>query len=586
MTPTDEPWPQDTGRRQLSLTQLPSALTRWQDWQLAPPAVADGWWPRQRGGQLTGWDMSILQPVPGRVLWPGNLIAHPCQPEASCADIVPPPPRLDNGLRAPAAAPVTEFGDLGIGDGQPMADWRALMLRGDIQSSALMALGLPDNAAQRLRLQQSWQDEAGAPPRGSGTLRWLDTGDATGRLLWLTADGQLLLLDGSDARPRWRWHPARLLTARWRLRQDPPADEPEPLSSTQLLPWSADAASPPYRLYAAILGELLSLDISDLMQPRRLFQADLPPGWLGSLSLFAITHADGSRQPLLLAAARPGIAPEQAGLRLFDGDTGDLLWQAAGVQDAGGSGNAALAAGWHAPWATLPDAAGGLRLYGMDVSGQVWRLLIQPDAAAALRVDVPQLVARLPSGPLTARQREPLSLAWLRHQGVLVPALAAAASGAPEASGTMIHAWLDLPRDSPLRGDDLVLWTADTLRPPEHVDGWRRPLAADERMTTPPRWLRQQLVLTTQTRRSTGGCQPPSWRQRLLTLPWQRHQNGAVAGDPEAAGSQIENDVSAPGPPLLQADGSLRLPGSGDVLPAPVAAGSRDRLGKLLLPRP
>lgn len=530
-----EPWPQDAGVRHLAAAQLSSALTRWQDRRLAPPVRVAGWQPRLRAGVAIGWDLLGMQPIPGRQRWPGNLLVRPCRADETCADVLSPEARLDDGLRAHLASDLPVLDDADSPAGAPFASMTA----------------------------------APAEPAASssGSALWLDGGDTPGHVLWLSADGEFILLDAAHGQPYWRWLPARLLAAHARALQDVTASEPLPAPRLYL----HETDSHTRQVHAAVMGELVALDLSEPARPRHLFRADLPAGWLGSLTLFAVNLPDGQRHPFLLAASAPGA---ETGLRLLDGMTGQLLWQA-DSHDA-----QSLFAGWHAPWAVLAEPGGGVRLYGMDVAGQVWRLPIS--RARPLQTGLLLRIASLPPGPLTSAWDQPLSLAWMRQQGALVPALAAVASRDAGSVEAALHAWLDLPTDSPRQLDALPSWPEGGSRPPEHVSGWRRAFETGERVMASPRWLRQQLVVGSSVRAAGSGCSPPTWRQRLQVLPWQRAQSGV----PEAQARQAETDLPLPATPLLQEDGSLRLPGEGSVmLPASRAVG-RERLGKLPLPRP
>lgn len=534
LVPQTEPWPQDAGMRQLAAAQLPAALTRWQDWRLAPPARVTAWQPRLHATKVIGWDLISAQPVPGRQRWPGNLLVRPCLAGEVCADVMPSGAALDDGLGAFRSTGTPSLDDTGAVAGEPFVT-------------------VPGTAA-------------GAAP-AVGIASWIDDHDGPGHVLWLSADGEFILVDAAESKPRWRWLPSRWRAMHDQARQDLPSDESLPLPQAYV--WAPDGQT--RHVHAAVLGELVSLDLADVTRPRHLFRTDFPAGWLGSLSLFAAVLPEGRRHPFLLAASAPGAEP---GLRLLDAVSGQSLWQA-GSQDT-----PALSAGWRAPWAMLPEPGGGLRLYGVDSIGQVWRLpitRIQP-----LQIGPLQRVASLPSGPLTGSWDQPVSLAWMRQQGILVPVLAAIASRDADALDAALYAWLDLPADVPRPLYALPLWPHDSERPPEHDSGWRRSFATGERVMAAPRWLRQQLVVASSIRAADAGCGPPVWRQRLQVLPWRRSSSGAS----ELQAHQAETDLPLPAIPLLGEDGSLKLPGeTGAVLLPASAAGIRERLGKLPLPR-
>lgn len=600
------PWQGGGVRSLVAPDALAEALDIWRDRALAPAPVLSDLVPRMFAGHLLGFDAAWLQPVPGRLAWTGNQAFFPCAAGTDCPLSLPDPEVAGGGLRArldAAAGRLTWLSDAGLAPGQPLQPWRDLQTHESLLDDLLARLGRPPDAAQREALRQSLQHELMHPPLPQGQGIYLDDGpdlaSVTGRrgyLAWGLADGGLLMLAADSGEPLWGWRPAGTLTRWLRHRQDPAVTDPALVRAGDWQWWPGnDGQHPaaPRVLYGLADGQLLALDISQPLQPRSLFGLALPEGGaIGSLSVF--TASGSSPRPLLLLTRRgPADAANPASvdaLWLLDGLDGRLLWRAA--SSAGSAADvvdAALQSGWRAGWQRLVAADGRQLLYGVDLAGQVWRLILPGDGG--LRPESLLRIADL-SAPAQADGAESfqdaLSLTWLADsQAVRLPALTLGSRSSGQGAAT-VFALLDrtLAGAAMLSRDALANWPLALERPPGHVWGWWRHLPAGEQLATSPRWLQHQVVLATEARMPQPGCAPLQWQSRLYRLPWR------VAGEGAEAGAEVKTLAPSAQPlsssPVLTGSGVLGWVGQeGAELTLPLPAATRVRTGKqpVALPR-
>ena len=573
-------WPGPYRPWHVQMGDLTLALSAWRDRSLASEPVMDVLQPRLHDGSLLGLDAYWLRPVPGRRSWPGDHVFIPCDSPAGCDALSAGRGSLRASLAASAGVPVW-FTDQGVSAGQMLADWRASTDRVATQDALLGVLGLPANDLQRAALLADLQAEFAHPLLSQGLGIFLNggAGRPQGLLALGLSDGGLILLDGASDRPLWAWRPAATWPRWARHRLNPPVAEPELAHAGDWQGWpEAGSGQPARHLYGLQDGQLMALDLTEPERPRLLFrgvqdEVERP----GVLSVFSA----GTGEPRLLLSAGPGSQGMDA-LRLLDGRDGHLLWRAASpVAAAAGEGGEARSPVWLAGWSALPAAAGGLWLYSVDTSGVVWRLSLPlPPAEPAL-----QPVATLPDLPAGRRFGEAPSVAWLREPGQLaqpVLALTGGASGAPAA--------LYVLRDrvasggGMLSGQELMPWPAGSMSPPAHAWGWwrlwERP---DERPAGPPRWLRGQVLVATETP-VADSCTGRRWQARSYRLPWR--------ADATATGGMSVNDggissAAVATTPVLTAEGAVSWPGApGMSQTPPRPAASRVRTGKQPVPLP
>ncbi len=598
-----QPWP---GSAALLLTPdaVPAALDRWRDEALAAEPVLDTLSPRFLAGQLLGLDAFWLQAVPGRLAWPGDHAFLPCATLSACPREPLPSGDLAARLQS-GSGQMRWLTDAGVDQGQPLRDWSVHMADAAVRDDLLRLLDLPADAEHRAALQSALQDVLTHPPLPQGSGIYLDDGPDPlmpggrhGYLAMAHADGGLMLL-AADGQPLWLWRPQQMLSHWLRHRLDVPGADPALLrpGDWQLWPTPGETAgtmagsSPGRHLYGLVDGQLLALDVSSPLSPRRLFSLTWPDGSrIGSLTTFS----QAGRPRLLLArgsAAAGAPVSDQDALWLVDGDTGSVLWRAAAGGSSAAAVDARLQSPWRAGWRLLTAGDGQLRLYGVDLAGMVWRLLL-PAAGTA----VPELraVADLadPAQPAGLEHFEDApSLAWLGDAETgRLPVLTVASRGGDAASPAGVFALRDrmAAGGAFLQRGDLASWPLHSLQPPAHVWGWqRRWRDAGEDLATAPSWLQGQVVLATETPQPVSACGARQWLGRLYRLPWKRGTGGQAGTGEEVALAASELPLSAP---VMVAADSLRWAGragtesAGLVLPVPVAG--RQRIGKEAMPAP
>lgn len=600
------PWQGGGPRNLVALDALPDALARWRDRALAPAPVLSDLIPRMFAGRLLGLDATWLQPVPGRLAWAGNQDFFPCAMSADCPLSFPDPDVAGGGLRSrldAAAGRLDWLSDAGLAPGQPLQSWRELLTHEPVLDDLLVRMGRGSDAGQREALQQALQHELMHPPLPQGLGLYLDDGhdlaSVTGRrgyLAWGLADGGLIMLAADSGEPLWAWRPVRTLTRWLRYRQDPAVTDPALVRTGDWQWWPGnDGQRPgaPRILYGLVDGQLLALDISQPLQPRSLFGLTLPEGGaIGSMSVF--TASGSNPRPLLLLTRRgsadAGHPASMDALWLLDGLDGSVLWRAASSTGHGADVvDPALQSGWHAGWQRLVAADGRQLLYGIDLGGQVWRLILPGDGG--LRPESLLRIADL-ADPAQAdgmeRFEDTPSLAWVADsQAGRLPALTLGSRSSGQGVAT-VFALLDrtLAGAAMLSRDALVNWPPALHRPPGHLWGWQRQLQAGELLATSPRWLQRQVVLATDTRVPQTDCASSQWQSRLYRLPWR-----VVSGVTEAEAEVKELAVSAQplsSSPLLAGSGVLGWVGQeGAELMLPLPAAMRVRTGKqpVALPR-
>lgn len=581
-------WPVAGAWREVEPAALGAALDRWRDQALAPPPSLSGMWPRLLAGRLLGLDMDIQQALPGRLAWPGDHHFQACAVAADCHA----PESLPSGsLRAAwqaASGTLRWLGDAGLADGEVLGSWRQQLAGVALQDGLLALLGLPADDGQRQRLQRTLQDELDRPPLLRGRSLYLDAGAGVpgggGYLLWPTADGAVLLLDAADDRPLWVWRPAATLRQWLGHRLDPLSAQPAAgLDSWQIWP-APGTATPASRrfVYGLADGVLLALDVSQPLQPRRLFRSPLPSGVrAGSLGVVSVNLADGPHPLLMLARGEEPDAGDASMLWLLDGITGELLWRAGNREEAGSSlVDARLQAPWQAPWRALPDTDGSVLAYGVDTAGLVWRVTLR-----GRQVTAAGLLASLADPdrePGSERFMLAPSLSWLRDTAgaVVRPALALASEPAAGVSPAALFAFLDpgLPAGAVLQRADLVSWPVSATKSPEHAVGWVRPWRdSGERAASSPLWLAGQVVVASERPGDSGGCAPAVWQTRIQRLPWRTDMAGVAQ---EAESREVSAGMAPLAGPVLTGDGELRWPGRPDaVLRLALPAAERVRTG-------
>lgn len=611
------PWPAWPAARVVGIDALPSALDHWRDQALAPPPLLAELQPRQFGAALLGLDATWLQPVPGRLVWPGNHEFFPCTQADACAAAFT---ASGNDLRtrvAQGAGTLSWLSDAGLAAGQILRDWREVLSSAPAQDELLSLLGYPPDAVRRGLLQATLQDELAHPPVLQGVARYVDDGPDPGRvggrrgyLAWGMADGGLLWLDADSGLPRWGWRPARMVANWLRHRLDPGSTDPALMVASDWQAWPGDSeyrTGQPRFLYGLGDGQLLALDISQPLLPRLLFRAALPAdARVGSLGIFSLAGSE-TRPILLLARASPqSSTPTETGqpatpvqsspdmLWLVDGRSGSILWRAAGSGHDANIVDARLQSVWRAPWRRLMAADGRQLLYGVDQGGQVWRLTLPVAAStdAQLAGSTLQIVATLADPALAAgaeRFEDAPSVTWLADvQGNRLPALTLGSRTTAGESGARPAVFALLDRSwtggAPLLRSQLADWPPSHRTSPDHVWGWLRRWAdADEQLASPPRWLVSQVVLTTETAEPVSGCAPRHWRDRVYRLPWRVAADGS-GGEAEEKDVGV-TDVPLSSSPLLTGTGGLVWAGRvGAELALPVPAAYRIRTGKQPVP--
>lgn len=603
------PWPAADAR--VGLQDLGDWLDRWRDRALAPGMRAERLVPRQHDGVPAGTDVHWLQPVPGRLSWPGDHAFEPCRVGESCPPDSGMPSTPEAGLRARLAGAASGWRwltDAGLGAGMALADWRARVVDEVVHERFLGLLGRQSDAGSRAGLQAALDDwlRAPVPVRGIALpfTQVLASGGVRNRLLWIASDGPVWQFDEGTADPGWVWLPVRA-ESRWlRHRADPAVARPDSVTAADWQLWRGQGsgmATGGRTLYGLSAGGLVALDLDDPEQPKLRFTAasGIMP-LIGSLTLLDWRDANGTSRPLLLLSAaasqsppasQPALTDPDDVLQLVDGLSGELLWRAGAASAPGREpADPRLRAGWSAAWRPLSDAAGRW-LYGVDDHGLVWRLRLddgsaQPSALAPVAVlDAGSPVPVTDAGglPLPRRFPDAPSVAWLRDAaGVRRPALAIADHGAvtgDESSGEAVHVLLDRFPAEPLAGAGLPVWSAEDGQAPLHASGWRWRLPGDARLASAPQWLMGRVVVTSAWPQPvTGACALPSWLLRLHQLPWRRN----LADPGEVAVSDAASAVSAPAAvPSLNAAGRLVLPGLADMaLPVPLPDSGRFRTGK------
>lgn len=552
-------------------------IARWRDRQLAPPPIVSHQKTRQVGHQVLGLDRAWIQPVPGRRAWPGGTEFHLCRTLSACDSAT--------------AVSMTNLP-------RPSSFWLADQAVGQ----ALQPLN--EHWASFANLDSYWHDKpvppVSAPVRGLS--HYFDAGpdaaSATGRkgyLVWISSDGSLQLQDGNDGRWLWGWRPHQSAALWAEHVQDAAldidtADHQFAVTENDWAFWPDRQAEHPESgldalgqrwIYGLVDKQLVVLDMAQPESPRSGFltvgssQHPAREKIWGSLSLLPLTLSSGQRHPLLLlSAADPGAKTK---LMMLDGRSGDVLWQA-GNTSLADNADASLSSGWHAAWRSLSMQDGSLLAYGVDQPGGIWRLRIaaKPIKVDAIHVELSRVADFSATGTYHAHSP---SLAWLRDdQGRRYPAVSVA--GAATKTAEMIRpvsvvAFLDRS-NGVITTDDLPLWSTGT-QPPVHAAGWRRMLAASEQIAQPPRWLDQQLVLTSESPAAgSEGCPAWSWQARIHRWPWRA--GGAYSASEDI--QQVGRD--AVGDPLISREGELRWSGvrssSSDATKVTLPVGYRQRI--------
>lgn len=502
--------PDRAGR--LALAHLPAALARWLDWQRAEPLAPGFLQPRRQGRLPRGHDLLSRQFLPGRAAQPANVQPRPC-PDGLCTTDLP-DTRLDRGLQA------------------------------------------------------AWMAAGAAPvPLPEGLLRWLPDPDLpAGHLLRLGSEGQLMLLDGATAQPRWQLAPAGWAARRALVERDEPSAMPLLVndSDLQLWPDGSDGRRPQLAL-AVLDGSPLLMDLAQPSTPQPRPLSGLPAtARIGSAHLFEHPQAPG-RPMVLLAAADDSPVP---GLWLLEPLVDAVRWQSA-------AGHAVATNGWRAGWQGL---AAGSRLFlgGVDVAGQVWQLAlgVTPETAPSLR-----LLASL--GEPGRRFLRAPDLAWLRdRQGSWRQAWAV--TDTPLPGGTVrVMSWRDDPvRSTPLAMADLAVWAADAELPPLHDRGWLWQAPAGAEVVEPARWQHRELVINLRQARATVSCDGPSWTQTLVRLPWQRTGLASTGTEVAITLEVVTGEILRAASVSESGQAVLDSP----VGPASTPAGWRRQVGQRMLP--
>lgn len=563
-------------------------LDAWRDQALAPPAreVARQPWAHATSpdDDLAAW----LQPRPGRWQWPGNLLR--CPQGGSCTDGST--HDMQSAL-ATAAANLPWLTDAGVQPGQPLQDGKTAFLGEASLDRLLAAQDMPVSSAQRDTLRQRMTDWMTTPLPAPGALTLLPAlpGEAADALLWQRSDGQLLLLDEALT-PQWRWLPDALAPAWLHWHEDAISRDPAPTPPAwQLAQWQDAAGRWHRQAYGLLQGRVWRLDLDDLHQPVL--------GWLPAsagmtVSTFTVLTAslrNAMAQPVLLLSGGGAGTPETVMLALVDGLRGDVLWRAGpqagtGIQQA----DAALVAGWSAPWRGLPTASHQLLLYGLDRQAQLWRLRLdlQPESPGQMALGLQRVATLAAEGHSSRSTAMPPGVAWLRPNGAaaLRPGILTLVQTADEPVEERLVLLLDqpdMPTPSPIRLEQLAEWDAVHPAPPVTALGWQRPWRhAGEMATTAPRMLRQQIHVATDAPVAETGCAPARRQAWLYRLPWQAGGSGPMS---------VEEAHEVPAPvtsgPVLTGSGQLRWSTSGGVIEerASEAAGSwRRRISREPLP--
>lgn len=400
-----------------------SGLMPWQQLVRQSPAL-----------QPVGQDDLMINPTPGRLFWPADVIHKLCTEAQSCEH--------RPGLSLPQAAELGywRLSDEGVAKGAELSrQW----------------LNQPDPFSQGRSLLLDYGADASMP---------------TGRILyqlWLTADGQLWMRDGNHGALLWRWRPRSWLVD-GAAPANVPAEYPRIIPDGALQKLGDWTALSERDVLLHWQGRLLWLDLSQAASPRIKGEWGNDARYVASASLLSwlderwlLLAVQDEQRATMLQLIRPSDGVVVA--ELADQKLGPITQPFRGLTWQGKSS-----------W------------YAADGWGRVWRLSRQDESTWQL-TSVGHWAEQVP------RESSPVALTILRNaQGKTQPVLAMTQRYANQSD---VIAWA--PSASSTRFDVLPMRTTESSSALS-ASGWRFTLPENEYVAMPPRWLSQQLLFTTE----------------------------------------------------------------------------------------